>query len=82
MTTLSSPREISRDLIKVNLGSFLTNAPGCDLEWIKLIIHISGISPGGLEDIFFEFHDFGDKKKYKKIFKICRNAKFDCDAIK
>jgi hypothetical protein len=82
MAKLLSPREISRDLVKINLGSFLTNAPGCDLEWIKLIIHISGITPEHLEDLFYNMSGLGDEKRYKKIFKICRNAKFNCKEIK
>jgi len=76
-----SPEEIAIDFVKVNLGSYLTATPGCDLEWIKLIISISGINPGDLANVFIDMDDFGDKKRYKKIFKICRNVKFDPEAI-
>ena len=71
-----SPEEIAIDFVKVNLGSYLIASPGCDLEWIKLIISISGITPGDLADLFIEMEDFGNRKRYKKIFKICSDEKF------
>lgn len=79
---MDSPEEIAIDFVKVNLGSYLTGARGCDLEWIKLIIGISGIAPGDLANMFIEMEDFGDSKRYKKIFKICRNAKFYTEALR
>ena len=78
---MDSPEEIAIDFVKVNLGSYLSGVRGCDLEWIKLIIGISGITPGDLANIFIEMEDFGDSKRYKKIFKICRNAKFYIEAL-
>ncbi len=79
---MKSPKEISREFVEDNLRDYLNKKPGCDLEWIKLITHISGIDPGHLEDIFDELEGFGDKKRYKKMFDICCKAKFDCEAIK
>jgi hypothetical protein len=78
---MDSPEEIAIDFVKVNLGSFLTCAPGCDLEWVKLIISISGISPEDLAGIFAEMDGFGNKKRYRKICKICRRAEFDYRTI-
>ena len=78
---MDSPEEIAIDFTKVNLGSYLTCAPGCDLEWIKLIISISGINPNDLIDIFSDMEGFGDKRRYRKIYKLCRNVGFDSTAI-
>jgi hypothetical protein len=78
---MESPEEIAIDFVKVNLGSYLTGAPGCDFEWIKLIIGISGIAPGDLANVFLDLDGFGDKKRYRKIFKLCRNENFHCELI-
>ena len=78
---MDSPEEIAIDFVKVNLGSYLTRAPGCDFEWIKLIIGISGILSGDLADIFLEMEGFGDSKRYKKIFKLCRNENFHSETL-
>ncbi len=78
---MNSPEEIAIDFVQVNLGSYLTGAPGCDFEWIKLIIGISGISAGDLANIFVEMDGFGDSKRYKKIFKLCRNANFHSEIL-
>jgi hypothetical protein len=79
---MNSPEEIAIDFVRVNLSSYLTGSPGCDLDWIKLIISISGIQPSDLANIFIDMDEFGDRKRYRKIFKICRNVKFDHEAIR
>ena len=78
---MESPEELTSDFVKVNLGSYLTGAPGCDFEWIKLIIGMSGISPGELANLFLEMDGFGDNKRYRKIFRLCRNANFHAETI-
>ena len=78
---MKSPEEIIHEFVEDNVIHYLKNDPGCDLEWIKLIINMSGIDPDDLEDLFDDFDYVGDKKRYKKILKICRDSKFDCDAI-
>jgi hypothetical protein len=79
---MDSPEEIAIDFVRVNLGSYLTESPGCDLDWIKLIINISGIQPGDLASIFIDMESFGNRRRYKKIFKICRSVKFDPEAVR
>jgi hypothetical protein len=78
---MKSPEEIIYEFAEDNLIHYLKKDPGCDLEWIKLIINMSGIKPGDLEDLLNDLEFVGDKRRYKKIVKICRDAKFDCDAI-
>ena len=78
---MESPEEIAIDFVKVNLGNYLTGAPGCDFEWIKLIIGISGISSGDLANVFLEMDGFGNNKRYKRIFKLCRNVNFHSEMI-
>jgi hypothetical protein len=79
---MESPEEIAIDFVKVNLGSYLTRAPGCDFEWIKLIISISGISSSDLANIFLDIDGFGDSRRYRRIFKVCRNANFRAERIR
>jgi hypothetical protein len=74
---METPEEIAVDFVRVNLSSYLTGAPGCDLEWIKLIIGISGVRPGDLANLFIDMDGFGDRRRYRRIFRICRNAKFN-----
>jgi hypothetical protein len=79
---METPENIAIDFLRVNLGSYLTRAPGCDLEWMKLIISISGVKPDDLANVFIDMDGFGDKRRYRKIFKICCNAQFDTTVIR
>jgi hypothetical protein len=78
---MHSPEEIASDFVRVNMGSYLTGTPGCDLEWMKLIINLSDLNPGDLADIFIEMDGFGDNKRYRKLLKVCRKVAFHPDAI-
>ncbi len=77
-----SSRAAAREVVKVNLRNYLLKAPGCNLKWIKRKIHSSGIAPQDLKDIIVDMAGLGDERRYKRIFKICFFANFDCTKIK
>ena len=52
---MKSPEEIIHEFVEDNLIHYLKHDPGCDLDWIKLMINMSGIDPGDLEDLFNDF---------------------------
>lgn len=79
---MKSPEEITHEFVEENLRDYLNKKPGLDLEWIKLIIHVSGINPEDLKNIFHDQKNVGDKKLYKKLFRICYKAKFKSEEIK
>jgi hypothetical protein len=78
----NSPNASARVFVKAHLRSYLIKSPGCDLKWIKRKIYTSGIAPKDLEDIMVDLVSLGDEKRYKRIFKICYFANFDCTKIK
>jgi hypothetical protein len=47
-----------------------------------MVIHISGINPWDLADVFTDLENIFNKDRYRELFKICRDAKFDCNNIK
>lgn len=78
---MKSPKEFAREFVEENLKIYLSGFPGCDLEWIKLIINMSGVNPGDLEDILQKMKGFGNRKRYKRIFQVCHDASYNCEAI-
>jgi len=68
--------------IKNRLIDYVTCKPDCDLMWIKRKIRSSGISKSDLANIFIELEDYVPRDEFKIIFKICRDAKFDYNALK
>ena len=81
---MKSLKEISLDFVEHSLIYYLNKKPSDDLEWIKLIIHISGVYPGDLKDILNEakYFNIGDKKRLKELYKTCQKANFNCEEIK
>ena len=78
---MNSREEIIHEFVEENLKDYLNKKPSCDLEWIKLIIHVCGINPDDLKNVFNEMKDVGDEKLYKKLFRICNKAKFKSEEI-
>jgi len=72
---------IDKEFFKINLGYYLIKSPECDLQWIKKILRDSLISPADLKRLLYTMEDSGDKRRYKKILKVCDDANFDCAAI-
>lgn len=78
---MKSEREFSSEFVEENLKSYLLKLTGCDLEWIKLIINISGVYPDDLKDILQKMKGLGSRKRYKKIFEVCQDAGYRCEEI-
>jgi hypothetical protein len=78
---MKSEREFSREFVEENLKSYLLKLAGCDLEWIKLIMNISGVHPDDLKDVLQKMKGFGSRKRYKKIFEVCQDAGYRCEEI-
>ena len=78
---MMTQEKIDREFLRINLGYYLIKSPECDLHWIKKVLHDSLMSPSDLKSLLYEMEDFGDKKRYKKILKVCYDANFNCGAI-
>jgi hypothetical protein len=73
----------AKDYVRNSLVAFLWDEPYSNSKWIKGILVESGISKLDLKNIFVELlRDYGDDKRYREIFKICRKANFNIRLIK
>lgn len=79
---MKSQREIDLELFRINLGYYLIKSPECDIKWAVMIIRSASISPNDLRKVLFELEDFGDRRRYRKLFNACRDAKFDSCAVR
>ena len=79
---MKSQKDIDIELFRINLGYYLIKSPECDLRWAANIIKHSAISPKDLRRVLCELEDFGDRRRYRKLLNICRNAQFNSCNVK
>jgi hypothetical protein len=78
---MMSQEKIDKEFFRINLGYYLIKSPECDLRWIKDILRDSAIPSMDLKSLLYEMEEFGDKKRYRKILKVCYDANFNCKEI-
>jgi hypothetical protein len=79
---MRSQKEIDLELFRINLGYYLIKSPECDLKWAATLIKHASISSEDLRRVLNELENFGDKRRYRKLLSLCREASFVCSAIK
>jgi hypothetical protein len=79
---MKSQREIDLELFRINLGYYLIKSPECDIKWAVMIIRNTSISQNDLRKLLLELEDFGDRRRYRKLFNACRDAKFNSCAVR
>lgn len=79
---MKSRREIDIELFRINLGYYLIKSPECDLKWAATLIKHASIPPQDLRRVLSQLEDFGDRRRYRKLLNLCRDACFNCSAVK
>ncbi len=79
---MKTQKEIDLELFRINLGYYLIKSPECDIKWAVTIIRNTSISPNDLRKVLFDLEDFGDRRRFRKLFNACRDAKFNSCAVR
>jgi hypothetical protein len=78
MDPASNPSEKTRKYVENSVLSYIWEEPYCTLKWIRRTIRESEIRPGDLKKVFRNLlKDYGNNKRYRLLFDICRKADFD-----
>jgi hypothetical protein len=79
---MKTQKEIDLELFKINLGYYLIKSPECDIKWAVTIIRNTSISPNDLRKVLLDLEDFGDRRRFRKLFNVCRYAGFNCCKVR
>ena len=70
--------EKTRKYVQNSVVSYIWQEPYCTLSWMKKVIRESSIPSTDLKRVFRDLvSEYGDKKRFRKLFDICRNAHFN-----
>ncbi len=73
----------AKEYVRNSLIAFLWDEPYSTYKWIKAILKESEISKLDLKNIFVDLlRDYGNNKRFRELFKICRKANFNIRLIK
>lgn len=79
MAPIDRTSEKTGEYIKNSIISYLWEEPYCTLRWIRRQIKESGVRKTELKRIFRDLvRDYGNHKRFRTLFDICRAADFDC----
>ena len=67
-----------RKYIQNSIVSYIWQEPYCTLRWIRNVIKESGIPSTELKRAFRDLvNEYGDHKRFRTLFDICRKAHFN-----
>jgi hypothetical protein len=70
--------EKTRKYVQNSVVSYIWQEPYCTLSWMKKVIRESSIPSTDLMRVFRDLvTEYGDKKRFRKLFDICRKAHFN-----
>jgi len=76
-TSKQSSEKIGK-YIQNSIVSYLWQEPYCTLPWIKKVIRESAIPSTEMKRAFRDLvTEYGDQKRFRKLFNICRKAHFN-----
>jgi hypothetical protein len=79
MESREQAKEKTRKYIQNSIVSYIWQEPFRTLPWIRKEIQKSGISSPDLKRAFRNLvKEYGDHKRFRTLFDICRNAHFNC----
>ena len=78
MTTSNQSNGKIGKYVQNSIVSYLWQEPYCTLPWIKKVIRESAIPSPDLKRTFRDLvKEYGNRKRFRKLFDICRNANFN-----
>ena len=70
--------EKTRKYVQNSMVSYIWQEPYCTLPWMKKVIRESAIPSTELKRAFRDLvAEYGDRKRFRKLFDICRKANFN-----
>ncbi len=78
MESREQPSEKTRKYVQNSIVSYLWQEPYSTLPWIKKVIRESAIPSTELKRAFRDLvTEYGNQKRFRKLFNICRKAHFN-----
>ena len=78
MESREQSSEKTREYVQNSIVSYLWQEPYCTLPWIKKVIRESAIPSTEMKRAFRDLvTEYGNRKRFRKLFNICRKAHFN-----